>query len=154
MSSLVDSEEDDYARLMRLLAEEDASGEDDDKADQEPMTSVVSQLETSDQDVFQILQTSCSVEESQESSNSAQVKNALVSSNNDTNTRQRTRTESIPDGVSLEWEDDGSDRCSMDQPGKSVNQYHSKHWLGFLYLLLFLSRLGVFIITLGVCCVF
>lgn len=131
MSTLLDSEEDDYARLMRLLAEEeDASGDDDNKINQEPVTSVVSELETSDQDLFQMLEGSCSVEVSppiaQESSRSSPVLKRPDRGDCDrdrdednTDSRQRSRTESIPDGVSLEWEE--SDRGSLDQSGELIS---------------------------------
>lgn len=98
-------EEDDYARLMRLLEEEEDGGDDGANVDQEPVKSIVSQLDTSDQDIFQMLETSCSENTSPPPPTDGGNE---WSTHHDTLARDRSRTESIPDGIGLEWE--GSDR--------------------------------------------
>mmetsp|Transcript_6967 Transcript_6967/g.13311 ORF Transcript_6967/g.13311 Transcript_6967/m.13311 type:complete len:922 (+) Transcript_6967:76-2841(+) len=123
--SLLDFEEDDEARLMRLLQDEADSDGDE-------TSGVTKQLDEIDQDIFQQLETCFQPPSS--STPTVGLSGHIPSSGNtpsnnydafgiDTlqdavsSQRERSRTDSIPDGVSLEWEE--SDRGSLDRPVSS-----------------------------------
>lgn len=128
--SLLDFEEDDEARLMRLLDDEEEGTDDD--SNESPIANIAtSDLIHLEQDLFQMLETSCPAVSTmsippqifRSGSGSGEVRDAAIGDREegllgrDIIRDRQSSGESVPDGVSLEWE--GSEKGSVDQPGKT-----------------------------------